>query len=231
MSDKKNARSRASKAERRAPTAKPTTEDASAKTRLLEAGAKLFAERGLEGTSVRDLAAEAGLNLSLVSYYFGGKEGLYKELLRNFAVNVRDELESLLNLGSAEELTQESLERLFTGIVACLTDIRTKHTAMSLVMQRERLAGLPHGREIHDDIFGPLGLMLIGFIQKAQKKGLVKKELNPLLVFIFLQESLIGFHTLVHCDLKVTQTGLGTTKNFKDFQHQLVQIFVKGIFT
>jgi AcrR family transcriptional regulator len=213
------------------PVVKTASEDQGAKARLLEAGAKLFAERGLEGTSVRDLAAEAGLNLSLVSYYFGGKEGLYKELLRNFAVSVRDELESVVNNGASAELTQESLERVFMGIVTCLSEIRTKHADMSLVMQRERLAGLPYGREIHDDIFGPLGIVLIGFIQKAQKKGLVKKELNPLLVFIFLQESIIGYHTLVHCDLKITEKGLGATKNFKDYQQQLVQIFVKGIFT
>ena len=46
--------------------------------RLLGAAAELFAQRGLEGTSVRDIARNAGVNQALVSHYFGGKRGLYQ---------------------------------------------------------------------------------------------------------------------------------------------------------
>ncbi|HNO01068.1 MAG TPA: TetR family transcriptional regulator, partial [Chitinophagaceae bacterium] len=37
---------------------------------------KLFAEKGYNGTSVRDIAEKAGINLAMVSYYFGSKEKL-----------------------------------------------------------------------------------------------------------------------------------------------------------
>jgi AcrR family transcriptional regulator len=46
--------------------------------RLIGAAAGLFAERGMKGTSVRDIAREAGVNAAMVSHYFGGKEGLYQ---------------------------------------------------------------------------------------------------------------------------------------------------------
>lgn len=207
-----------------------STEDVSAKAKLLDVAAQLFAKHGLEGTSVRDIAGTAGLNLSLVSYYFGGKEGLYKELIRNFAITIRSEIQSIVTAAEAEELSQENLEKVFLMIVSCISEIRTRYPEMSLVMHRERLAGLPHGREIHEDIFGPLGESLSQYIQKAQKKGLVRKDLNPLLIFLFLQEALVGFHNMVACNLKITQTHAGHAKSFKDFQTQLVQIFVKGIF-
>jgi AcrR family transcriptional regulator len=227
---KKNSKPSESKPRFKAKDLEATTEDIGAKQRLLDAAARLFAEKGLEGTSVRDIAGAAGLNLSLVSYYFGGKEGLYKELIRNFALTIRSEIQAIVSMAEAEELSQENLQKVFLLIVACISDIRSKHSEMSLVMHRERLAGLPHGREIHEDVFGPLGESLSQYIQKAQKKGLVRKDLNPLLIFLFLQEALIGFHNMVACNLRITQNSLGQTKSFKDFQIQLVQIFVKGIF-
>jgi AcrR family transcriptional regulator len=51
-----------------------------ARQRLIEAGLRLFAEHGFEGTSVRALAQAARVNLGAVSYYFGDKAGLYRTL-------------------------------------------------------------------------------------------------------------------------------------------------------
>lgn len=46
------------------------------KTRILDAAKRLFAEKGFEATSVRQICEEAGANVALVSYHFGGKEKL-----------------------------------------------------------------------------------------------------------------------------------------------------------
>lgn len=50
--------------------------------KLLETAVRLFAERGLNGVSIRELSQAAGVSISMVSYYFGGKEGLYSEVLQ-----------------------------------------------------------------------------------------------------------------------------------------------------
>ena len=56
---------------------------------------KLFAANGYNGTSVRDIAAKAKVNVSMISYYFGSKENLMEELFKwrmeeglNFAKNI-----------------------------------------------------------------------------------------------------------------------------------------------
>lgn len=49
---------------------------------FLEAALHCFAQRGFEGTSIRDIAAEAGRNSSLISHHFGSKEGLYEAVFR-----------------------------------------------------------------------------------------------------------------------------------------------------
>ena len=52
---------------------------------LVEAAGSLFAEHGLEGTSIRAIAERAKANVAAVNYHFGSKENLYTEVLRHVA--------------------------------------------------------------------------------------------------------------------------------------------------
>ncbi|MGY4689208.1 forespore capture DNA-binding protein RefZ [Salibacterium sp. K-3] len=52
--------------------------------RIIQAAAVLFTNKGFHGTSVRDIAGRTGVNLSLISYYFGGKQGLLEALVVDF---------------------------------------------------------------------------------------------------------------------------------------------------
>ena len=48
--------------------------------KLIQSADRLFADRGFDGVSVRDIANDAGVNSALVGYYFRGKEGLLAEV-------------------------------------------------------------------------------------------------------------------------------------------------------
>ncbi len=50
------------------------------KARILEAATAEFGAKGFAAARVSDIAARAGVNKQLISYYFGGKEGLFREL-------------------------------------------------------------------------------------------------------------------------------------------------------
>ena len=54
----------------------PAHEDLTARARIRDAALRLFAERGIEGASVRDIAKAAGVSGGLVRHHFGSKEGL-----------------------------------------------------------------------------------------------------------------------------------------------------------
>ena len=57
------------------------------RAKLIAVATPLFAEKGFYGVSVRELAKAAGVNLSMISYYFVGKEGLYAAVLNEqFAI-------------------------------------------------------------------------------------------------------------------------------------------------
>ncbi|MCX4553455.1 TetR family transcriptional regulator [Streptomyces sp. NBC_01267] len=58
---------------------------------LIDAAAALFAERGYERTTVRDIAARAGFNQALLFRYFGSKKALFGEVMaRDGRKQVRD---------------------------------------------------------------------------------------------------------------------------------------------
>lgn len=59
-----------------------TIADRETRERLLDVAAHLFAERGFDHVTVRDICARARANVAAVNYHFGGKSGLYEEVLR-----------------------------------------------------------------------------------------------------------------------------------------------------
>ncbi|XVQ11410.1 TetR family transcriptional regulator [Spirillospora sp. CA-255316] len=70
---------------RRSPRAGERKLDAERSRRLLlDAALEEFAAKGYAGARVQDIANRAGVNKQLISYYFGGKEGLYQELGRQW---------------------------------------------------------------------------------------------------------------------------------------------------
>ena len=53
-----------------------SAEDLTARARIRDAALRLFAERGLDGTTIRDIAKEAGVSGGLIRHHFGSKDGL-----------------------------------------------------------------------------------------------------------------------------------------------------------
>ena len=69
---------------------------------LLDHATNVFAERGFEGASVREITRRAETNQAAINYHFGGKGSLYREVLK-LAVSA---------LGDASLLDEETLERV-----------------------------------------------------------------------------------------------------------------------
>jgi AcrR family transcriptional regulator len=50
--------------------------------RIIKAAVDLFADKGFEAASVRDIVTKAGVNQAAINYHFKGKAGLYLEVLK-----------------------------------------------------------------------------------------------------------------------------------------------------
>lgn len=75
---------------------------------ILETAGELFAERGYADTTSKDICSAANVNGAAVNYYFGGKEGLYREVLIEAHQQLlnRDDLEEVdaLKVAPGEKL-------------------------------------------------------------------------------------------------------------------------------
>jgi len=56
----------------------------------------LFAEKGFDGTSIRNIAKDAKINIAMVSYYFGSKERLLESLIFYRTKDLKIQIENLL---------------------------------------------------------------------------------------------------------------------------------------
>jgi AcrR family transcriptional regulator len=105
---------------------------------LLAAAERLFAARGFTGVSVRTIAAEAGVNWSLVGYYFRGKDGLLAEVYRRHCITLNTERLRLLGEARRRGVTLESVIEAF--VRPALAEIQGRHGETTFSRLRAMLA-------------------------------------------------------------------------------------------
>lgn len=66
-----------------------------AREKILDAAEELFASRGFDNTSVRQLALKAKVNVAMISYYFGSKEKLLETLIEDRTSFLRGKIHAL----------------------------------------------------------------------------------------------------------------------------------------
>ena len=91
----------------------------STKDRILDAAEKLIAEKGYDGTSLRAITREAGVNLAAIHYHFGGKLPLFKEMFERRVGGINQERLRLLE--EAERQAGDhppSIEALLEALLA-----------------------------------------------------------------------------------------------------------------
>jgi TetR/AcrR family transcriptional regulator len=72
------------------------------KDHILDVAEKVFSELGFDGASTRTISGEAGVNMAMLNYYFGSKEGLF---LAVFNRKISSFQNLLQNLGSDGSMT------------------------------------------------------------------------------------------------------------------------------
>ena len=89
---------------------------------ILVVAEELFAQKGFDGTSVRDIAQSAGVNLAMISYYFGSKEKLLESLVEwraGYAYGILDELnkdQSLSPWDKIDRLVEFYVDRILNNL-------------------------------------------------------------------------------------------------------------------
>ena len=75
---------------------------------LIEVARKLFAERGLDATSIEEIAARAEVSKPVVYEHFGGKEGIYAVVVDREVRQLLDMMRGALTAGQPRELLEQA---------------------------------------------------------------------------------------------------------------------------
>lgn len=86
------------------------------KEKVIASATSLFFQKGFAGTSVRDIAEKAGVNVSLISYYFKGKQGLLEYAVTRFYETYLQHLEETFEKTRSSNALEKLKELVFTII-------------------------------------------------------------------------------------------------------------------
>ncbi len=78
-------------------------DESTTQQKILTNATRLFGLHGYSATSIRDIAKDSGVNLSMIAYHFGNKEGLYKAVLETQLNQVLCVIKELQKLPSATQ--------------------------------------------------------------------------------------------------------------------------------
>lgn len=155
---------------------------------LLAAGKTLFAKLGFEGTTVKQVADLAGVNISLVSYHFGGKENLYRAILLEFGQERLAVANRVLQTTGSEEEVRVRAKMFADEMLRC----HFSDPELATILHRACEDGVPLAQDVFRDTFVQVFGAFERFIAAAQKRGFVNPRLRA--------ETLSGllFGSLVH---------------------------------
>jgi AcrR family transcriptional regulator len=184
------------------------------KEHIMDVAVTLFAEKGFEGTSIRDLAHEADVNIAMINYYFGSKEKLFVALLEAKARFMRDKIDAVQNNPSLSEL--EKINQIIDGYI----DRFLSQPEFHRVLQQELL--VTNRELLHQNVttlFAKNTQDIVSIIEKGIRKKIFRKVDPPLLF-----ASIIGTINQVMLSKNMCNTLMNTEANSDPYKNPELKI-------
>lgn len=160
---------------------------------LLKAARAAFAEGGLEGARVDDIARRAGANKQLVYHYFGSKDGLYTAVLEGVYREIRDaEANLMLDRLPAEEAMRRLVEFSFDYLARSPDFVRILSDE-NAHFGRHLRASAALG-EMNRPIIELIGKTL----ERGVEEGVFRRGLDPLHVYLSIAGMSFFYFANIH---------------------------------
>lgn len=138
---------------------------------ILLVAEKLFAEKGFDGTSIRDISKEAKINIAMVSYYFGSKDKMLEALIVWRTSDMALQLENLLKM---QVDPWEKMERLIDLYITRVNKNRCIYKIIhSEVLNTHRSINIQQFNEVKLRNLG----MIRQIVEEGQKTGQFRSDI------------------------------------------------------
>jgi AcrR family transcriptional regulator len=195
-----------------------TKDDQTTVELLLKAATKVFAEKGYGGATVKEIADEAGVNISLISYHFQGKEGLFRTCLESFGSAHLAKSEQILTAPESVEDLKAKLKLWSRQFLLC----HVEESELCSILNRENLFEMDVVKDVFQDTFLKSFEAMVNFFKNAKKVGIVRKEMDPLTIAGFYFGAIV--HT-GHSD-DIAKEYFGRSIEDEKYREQLIDQFV-----
>jgi AcrR family transcriptional regulator len=180
------------------------------KMHIMDKAIELFAEKGFEGTSIRDLATSADVNIAMVNYYFGTKDGLFQQIVQEKTAITRDRIEEISNDKTLSEIEKVDL------IIELYVERFLSQPDFHKVLQQEML--VTKREDMHEKLIDTFIQNTNNFnsiIEKGIRKKIFKKVDAPL-VFA----TIIGTVNQILKSKKVCNIFTGHDRNYDTYKDE-----------
>jgi AcrR family transcriptional regulator len=150
------------------------------KTIILDVAEALFAERGYKGATIREIAKQAKCNIALVSYHFGGKDGLYEALFLRHLKRIQERTEPTDSAALKKnwpELHSE-VQREFVALLYGFAGLNLLRPQMGMIIFREMMTGGKFMLSAISKSQQNFGLTLLKRLTKLQKQDVIRQDLD-----------------------------------------------------
>jgi len=155
---------------------------------ILQVAEKLFAEKGFDGTSIRDIAKEAKINIAMVSYYFGSKEQLLESIILNRITDIKLQLD-ILTLEDLDPL--QKINKLIELYIDKINSNRCIYKIMHFEFSSsQRVINL----QAFTDLKKGNLKSIESIIQDGQEKGIFRKDIVVPLLTTTILGTYFHFH-------------------------------------
>lgn len=189
----------------RSPNGAPRVRDADrTRAAILDAALVEFGEHGYAGARTGAIARRAGVNAQLISYYFDGKEGLYKALTQRWRA-----------AGGGAPRPELPLAEVVAGYVRANLTSRS----MTRLLVWEALTGSGM-----DDTDLPFFAEMVDDVRRRQEHGEIAADLDPTAVLLTLFGAALAPTVLPHVVERVTGRAADSPEFLDDYATRLAQI-------
>lgn len=195
--------------------------DASAEEKIIQAARIVFTRNGYAATTVRDIAAEADINFSLVNYYFRSKEKL-------FDIIMKEGIRQLLS-GMQKNLNDEHTtpEQKIDIVCVELLDMLMMHPDLPLFVMNGVANSSPDiGRELVENNV-MLNSYFVKQLQERRAKG--KLEIEPLHLVMNMMSMLILPFVARHLLIRSGAVDMQMFKAMMEDRKKKVPIWIKAM--
>jgi AcrR family transcriptional regulator len=191
---------------------------------IMEAAEKLFAEQGFAGTSVRDIAEAAHVNLAMISYYFGSKEKLMEAMFDHRGSDFKIQLENILQnknlspIQKVEKLIDDYIERIFKK--QCFHKIMTREQMNNTGAITEQIYQLKQRNQS----------LIKQLINEGQKTGDFKKNIDVSFLMMTLSGTSNQLMTAQHYYRKINNLESMSNEDFEKLIKKKLSSYLKNLF-